>query len=298
MKASAALCALLLPCLVAAAPAPSPLPTANPSAPCGYVEFVPAGPPRWSGGTSYERIKATVTFADGHRESAVFPYVWVYPNGEQTDPWSYTNLKRPEFTVTLQRPPAGADVSTYSPLITYVLDHSTADGHTTLPSCPRSKGESSPVADPLQRAPVISSEAPVARPVWLALADRTPHDAPVTIVDAFLFHPAYGGEYRANVVHECVTFWNRSPQVVAAIRFTFTYDDDAGQLESVQTLDRFGTFGPGAVVEGVRRGIDPGRASADARKNCRPFVWSGKVGPSRVAVSRVVFADDSVWSPR
>lgn len=293
---AAPLCALLVPCLVAVTPAPSARPTAESSAPCGYVDFRPAGPPRWTGGTSYERIRATVTFADGHTENAEFPYVWVYPNGEETDPWSATNLKRGDFPVPLQHPPAGADVSTYPLLITYVLDHTSPDGYTTLRSCPRSAGES--YADALPRAPVVTSNAPAARPVWLTLADWTPKDAPVKMIDAFLYHPAYGGEYRANIVHECVTFWNRSPQAVTAIRFTFTYDDDAGQLKSVQTLDRTGTFEPAAVVEGVRRGSNPERASGDARKNCRPFVWSGKVGPSHVAVSRVVFADNSVWSPR
>ena len=286
---AARFCALvMLPCLGAVTPAPSPFPAAETPAPCGYVDFIPAGRSRWADGTAYERIKAIVTFADGHRESAEFPYLWVYPNGEQTDPWSDTSLKRPDFQVTLQRPPAGADASTYSPLIKYVLDHSTADGYTTLRSCPRSAGPSS----------VVTSEAPATRPAWLTLADWTPQDAPVKVIDAFLYHPAYGGDGGANIVHECVTFWNRSPQTVTAIRFMFTFDDDAGQLKSVQTLDRMGTFTPGAVVEGVRRGTNPERASGDVSKNCHGFVWSGRAGPSHVAVSRVVFADNSVWSSR
>jgi hypothetical protein len=255
---AAPICALLLPCLVAATPPPpSPLPSAGSPVPCGYVDFIPAGPPRWVGGTAYERIKATVTFADGHRESAVFPYAWTYPNGEQTDPWSDTNLKRGEFEITLQRPPAGADESTYSRVIKYVLDHSMADGHTMLRPCPRSKDESNPVTDALQRVPVVTGEASVLRPVWLPLADRTPRDAPVKIIDAFLYHPAYGGEYHADIVHECVTFWNRSQQAVTGIRFTFTYDDDAGQLKSVQTLDRYGTFAPAPSSKGFAAAPNP-----------------------------------------
>jgi hypothetical protein len=103
---------------------------------CGVVEFVPAAAPQLVGNTTEERIKATVTFSDGHRESAIFPYRWIYPNGEVTDPWSNTNLRHADFLVTMQLPPPGTDTSAYPPLIRYVLAHTNASGYTILKDCP------------------------------------------------------------------------------------------------------------------------------------------------------------------
>ncbi|MBV9408498.1 MAG: hypothetical protein JO164_06720, partial [Candidatus Eremiobacteraeota bacterium] len=75
----------------------------NANTPCGVVDFKPFGPPRYSNGTAYEPIQATVSFPDGHTESARFPYPWVYPNGEQNDPWSDTNLRKGDFRIVLQQ---------------------------------------------------------------------------------------------------------------------------------------------------------------------------------------------------
>ncbi|HEV3086834.1 MAG TPA: hypothetical protein VGX96_06365 [Candidatus Elarobacter sp.] len=112
----------------------------NANTPCGFVDFKPTGAPHYSNGTAYEPISATVTFPDGHRESAIFPYKWVYPNGEQTDPWSDTNLKKGDFPITLQTPPPGSNVSSFPDLIQYILKHSNAEGYTDLPDCPKSRG--------------------------------------------------------------------------------------------------------------------------------------------------------------
>lgn len=108
----------------------------NADVPCGYVEFIPVAPPRYVGGTAYERIRATIHFRDGHRESEVFPYPWVYPDGEQTDPWSQTNLRNnPQAPVPAQLPPPGSNTARFPPLIRYILDHTTPTGHTSLPDC-------------------------------------------------------------------------------------------------------------------------------------------------------------------
>ncbi len=112
----------------------------NADTPCGFVDFKPYAAPRYSGGTAYEPVQAVVTFPDGHQESARFPYPWIYPNGEQNDPWSDTNLKKGDFDITLQTPPPGADTSSFPPLVQYILKHSNPQGYTLLPKCPRRPG--------------------------------------------------------------------------------------------------------------------------------------------------------------
>jgi hypothetical protein len=108
----------------------------NADIPCGYVEFAPDDVPRVVRGTAYERIRATVHFRDGHTEAAVFPYAWIYPNAEQSDPWSDTNTRlHPDARVPLQFPPAGTDTRRFSPLIRYILDHTQPSGTTVLEEC-------------------------------------------------------------------------------------------------------------------------------------------------------------------
>jgi hypothetical protein len=109
----------------------------NANTPCGVVEFKPTGAPRYDNGTAHEPIQATVTFPDGHAESANFPYRWTYPNGEQTDPWSDTNLKKGDFPITMQTPPPGTDVTALPPLIQYIVQHTGPTGYTDLPDCPK-----------------------------------------------------------------------------------------------------------------------------------------------------------------
>jgi hypothetical protein len=112
----------------------------NANSPCGFVDFKPTAAPRYSNGTAFEPVQATVSFPDGHTETARFPYVWPYPNGEQTDPWSDTNLKNPNFVTTLRFPPAGSDPSTFPPLIQYIIKHTDQGGYTDLPPCPKGRG--------------------------------------------------------------------------------------------------------------------------------------------------------------
>jgi hypothetical protein len=112
----------------------------NADTPCGVPEFLPTDPPRYVNGTAYEKVRARVTFRDGHTESVVFPYPWIYPNGEQTDPWSQTNLRKGDFDVMLQQPPPGADTSSYPMLLRYILAHTGPDGTTNLVDCPKGRG--------------------------------------------------------------------------------------------------------------------------------------------------------------
>jgi hypothetical protein len=112
----------------------------NANSPCGFVDFRPHGAPRYSNGTATEVIRATVSFPDGHTETAEFPYPWVYPNGEQTDPWSDTNLKKGDFEIALQLPPPGSNAGSFPPLIQYILKHTNGAGTTDLPPCPKSRG--------------------------------------------------------------------------------------------------------------------------------------------------------------
>jgi hypothetical protein len=109
----------------------------NADTPCGFVDFLPSEPPRYSNGTASETIRAKVTFPDGHAETVYFPYKWLYPNGEQTDPWSDTNLRKGDFPITLQTPPPGSNVGSFPPLVQYILKHSDPGGYTDLPVCPK-----------------------------------------------------------------------------------------------------------------------------------------------------------------
>ncbi|GAC1407833.1 MAG: hypothetical protein NVSMB64_15180 [Candidatus Velthaea sp.] len=111
----------------------------NANKPCGDVTFNIKGAPKYVSGTAYENVYAIVSFPDGHTETAFFPYKWVYPDGERTDPWSNTNLKEhpgDDYEIVAQTPPPGSDISGYEPLIRYILVHTGPDGHTNLGSCP------------------------------------------------------------------------------------------------------------------------------------------------------------------
>jgi len=111
----------------------------NAQTPCGVVEFETDPVEERHGTTVGEHVTAIVSFPDHHRESAPFPYPWVYQNAEETDPWSSTNLKKGSFDIALQMPPPGADVATYSPLIQYIIKHTQSNGTTDLPPCPGGK---------------------------------------------------------------------------------------------------------------------------------------------------------------
>ncbi len=105
-------------------------------APCGYVEFIPSESPKISGTTSYETIRATVHYPDGHAESQDFPYAWVYADWMNTDPWSPVNVRKNDLTVAAQLPPPGTDTHRYNDVIRYILDHTGPTGHTLLQPCP------------------------------------------------------------------------------------------------------------------------------------------------------------------
>ena len=60
----------------------------------------------------------------------------VYPDAADTDPWSARNVRLANLTVRAQVPPSGTDVSRFSPVIRYILDHTRADGTTVLQECP------------------------------------------------------------------------------------------------------------------------------------------------------------------
>jgi hypothetical protein len=110
----------------------------NADAPCGFVDFQPFQSPDRSGSTTFEHIAGTVTFPDGHKETEEFPYRWSY-NDPAADPWSPQNASNPNFNTRLRPPPPAANVSRYSELIRYILDHTREDGTTILQECPRQR---------------------------------------------------------------------------------------------------------------------------------------------------------------
>jgi hypothetical protein len=304
LRSVAALGALaLLPWLAAGATsaAPTPRPSTSPGAPCGYVDFIPVTRALYQNGTAYERIKAIVSFPDEHKETAEFPYPWVYENGEQTDPWSYTNLRRRDFTVTLQQPPAGADVKAFPPLIQYVLAHTDAKGYTDLPSCPRRAPDATPLSQSTYPPSAFEESARIAAIVAaksrtrLTFTDDTPRGAPVGIVTATLDAAEYE---QADLLLTCVTFVNRAAQTATAVRFTFTYADGTGRSGAALPLDRFGAFAPGQTVEGIHRApMASSKPDVEASKNCRLSAGNTNITPGRVAVTAVQFANHTTWPP-
>jgi len=97
--------------------------------PCGYVDFVPYDVPTIdSSGRRYEHISLVVHFPDGSSQSIDLDYPFTYPSST-VDPFVPSNKNLPAL---FQFPPAGSSVS---PLVQYVMDHTTADGYTKLKGC-------------------------------------------------------------------------------------------------------------------------------------------------------------------
>ncbi len=102
--------------------------------PCGHVSFVPTSAPKYVSGKWYETIRTIVEFPDGHTETAIFPYPWVYPN-QNDDPWAPQNLNK-QMAARAQLPPAGTDVADADRLVKLVLQYTRPNGTTVLPLCP------------------------------------------------------------------------------------------------------------------------------------------------------------------
>lgn len=104
------------------------------SQPCGSVSLVPAAAPTISrSGMWLETIRVMMTFRDGHSESGVFPYPFVYRN-EAADPWSPPNLSK-DIAVPVPLPPPGTDLSNADRVVLETLRYTRGDGRTVLPPC-------------------------------------------------------------------------------------------------------------------------------------------------------------------
>ena len=98
--------------------------------PCGYVDFVPYDVPTIdSSGRRSEHISLVVHFPDGSSQSIDLDYPFTYASST-VDPFVPANKNLPAL---FQFPPSGASVS---PLVQYVMEHTTADGYTKLKACP------------------------------------------------------------------------------------------------------------------------------------------------------------------
>jgi hypothetical protein len=112
--------------------------TVNADAPCGSVDLIPFQSPDHAGATTYEHVRATVTFTDGHQLTEEFPYRWSYPDAD-SDPWSARNMPNPNFPTHVQLPPPGTSTGRFPEVIRYILDHTRSDGTTVLQECPRQR---------------------------------------------------------------------------------------------------------------------------------------------------------------
>jgi len=110
----------------------------NADAPCGFVDLIPFEPPTHNGTQTLEHVRGTVTFPDGHTESEEFPYPFSYAD-PGADPWSTRNMQIQNFPTHVQLPPPGANVSRFSEVIRYILNHTRGDGTTILQECPQQR---------------------------------------------------------------------------------------------------------------------------------------------------------------
>jgi hypothetical protein len=72
--------------------------------------------------------------------------------------------------------------------------------------------------------------------------------APVSGVQIRSANGAYDYGYGAWV--ECATFVNNGPKTATAVRIAFNYLDRNKNVVGKDVLERKGTFGPGATIEG------------------------------------------------
>jgi hypothetical protein len=109
--------------------------------PCGYVEFEPNETivEDQATGRVWEHITMTVHFPDGSQQSVDLGYPWYYPSRAE-DPFLPQNSKLP---ATFQFPPPDQR-DNQSPLVQYVIAHTTTDGYTKLHECPGQTATSGP----------------------------------------------------------------------------------------------------------------------------------------------------------
>lgn len=239
---------------------------------CGYVEFRPVGKPRYSGTTAYERIRATVMFADGHSESEIVPYPWVYPDAERTDPWSATNLRRSSMTVLFQPPPPDFARAGLPPLIVYIDKHTMLDGYSTLQECP--------TAPPEGRLLV---EIPAA-------------------LDARTFsHRTASGTLPPASVDDCVWFTNRAPIAADRIVFELRYADAGGRtIGEPLRIEARGRFEPGVEIDSPRAEFARAQAHTETFCRTRPravldAARNGTLAVTRLGILSIHYADGTSW---
>jgi hypothetical protein len=246
-------------------------PPAAPASTGCEVFFKPNAPPVIrADGTRYERIAAMVRFADGHSESATFPYPWIYPDGEQNDPWSATNLGRGDFNIPVVLPPAEADLSTFPPLIRYILDHTNPKGFTTLSHC---DGRNGP------RLRVLSSFTIGSVGVPFTIVDGSLPDASVVILKVSA--DGIGGPPGDPANRVCIDFRNSSSRPLTGVRFTFAAVTGSGRVDHVDEALTTQTIPAG---------------DSGVRYVCTPVHWTSTISAIRAAVAWVRFDDGTTWA--
>jgi hypothetical protein len=250
--------------------------------PCGFVDFRPVGPPRYEAGIAYERIRATLHFQDGHTESAAFPYYWVYPNAEQTDPWSATNLKRVDLSVTLQFPPALFDRSTLEPVLAFLIAHTDALGYTTLKDC-----RAVPTPGPAGGLAVLGRPA-------------TPNIEPSARLGARIYYLPHTASRDTldskSWVEVCATIVNRAPKPARRIRFIFEYADASGREIGWDELEVSGTFAPGMEYGlPIPAAENAGKPPTYCRALSMPAAALPRIQEILVSVRDIEYSDGSHW---
>jgi hypothetical protein len=104
--------------------------------PCGYVDFEDIHGSQYDKRTGgfFVDILMIVHYADGHSEDLQLDYPFYYPS-ETANPWSDRNKDNPDFITLFQFPPDNKR-ALEPPLVQYVMQHTDAEGYTTLNDCP------------------------------------------------------------------------------------------------------------------------------------------------------------------
>ena len=139
---------------------------------------------------------------------------------------------------------------------------------------------------------ILASAPASAKDAAFAFApDPSLRTAPIRITNAF--------SYGSGIIHsECVSWINRSPKTVVAIRFVFTYVDASGVIRGVDPFDRRGSFPPGVANEGLSS-VDQAQSPLRYRHlwdNCRGYTFPREgIAINRISIERVDFEDGTSW---
>ena len=116
--------------------------------------------------------------------------------------------------------------------------------------------------------------------------------SPVQVSDPFVI------PWHHETVLACMTFTNTSDRVIKAVRFglTTTQQDPLGSDPQSDYIDRVGSFAPGVAIKPPTKFLGTVNSNSAALANCWETPSSNMKSELHIAVLKVVYADDTVWT--